>query len=157
MNRMNALPAILCLFMLMGCAAEKKEMPMQYYHDIAMRDAVVDSCVTHGWMPYAVAASAKNFNAADLNSWRYNPSLLQSTAAEVQQSVSIRPPVKADCEHLVVSVLQRQQQQQQDYQQQQLALKQQEVFNQSMQNMQNSMPRTTYCHRSGSHTVCNTY
>jgi hypothetical protein len=53
--------------------------------------------------------------------------------------------------------VQRQQQEQRSYQQQQLAAQQQQALSQSLQTIQNSMPKTTYCNKVGWQTVCNTY
>lgn len=154
---MKKLTVAALLFLLAGCATQKKVIPFQYYNEIALREAVTDACVSQGVMDYQVAAAAKNFNAADLNSWQYDIATYQNAFSEAINTVRAHPPQKATCQGIIIGVMQRQQRNQQAYQQHQLELQQQQIFNQNMQTLQNSMPRTTYCNKIGSRTVCNTY
>lgn len=142
---------------LVGCATPKPTIPYANYQRIATMDAGASKCVALGFMDYQTAAAAKNFAAADLNSWTYDPVFYQTTFAELAASADKTPPTKEQCQGLTVFVTQRVQQQQQSYQQQQLAVQQQQLLNQSLQTMQNSMPKTTYCNKIGWQTVCNTY
>lgn len=142
---------------LVGCATPKPTIPYANYQRIATMDVGANKCVSLGFMDYQTAASARNFAAADLNSWTYDPVFYQTTFAELTAGAEKKPPTKSECEGLAVYVTQRVQQQQQSYQQQQLALQQQQQLNQSLQNIQNSMPKTTYCNKIGWQTVCNTY
>ncbi len=132
-------------------------MPLATYHDISYRDASVDQCVALGFTDYQMAAAAKNFNAQDLNNWSYDPSLYQTAHAESVKQISVQPLKKADCDRLNIATTQRQLSNQQAYQQQLLAAQQQQAMSQSMMAMENARPRTTYCHKSGNNTVCNSY
>ena len=142
--------------LLVGCAQPKPTIPHDNYQRIALMDAGASQCVSLGFMDYQTAAAAKNFAAADLNSWTYDPVYYQTTFSGLMAGAEKTPPTKSQCEGLAVYVAQRVQQQQQSYQQQQLALQQQQQLNQSLQNIQNSMPKTTYCNKIGWQTVCNT-
>ena len=142
---------------LVGCAQPKPTIPYENYQRIALMDAGASKCVSLGFMDYQTAAAAKNFAGADLNSWTYDPVFYQTTFSGLMAGAEKAPPSKSQCESLAVYVTQRVQQQQAAYQQQQLAAQKQQQLNQSLQNMQNSMPKTTYCNKIGWQTVCNTY
>lgn len=61
--------AVLSLGMvLVGCAVQKQQMPLDVYQKLAIREALADKCVSLGFMDFQTAASAKNFDARDLNS-----------------------------------------------------------------------------------------
>lgn len=143
--------------LLAGCATPKPTIPYVNYQRIAVMDVGASKCVSLGYMDYQTAAAAKNFAAADLNSWTYDPVFYQTTFAEISAGAEKAPPSKSSCDELSVIVAQRAQQQQNAYQQQQLAIQKQQQLNQSLQNIQNSMPKTTYCNKIGWQTVCNTY
>ncbi|UXY09921.1 hypothetical protein N7922_18980 [Kosakonia sp. ML.JS2a] len=142
---------------LVGCATQKPTIPYQNYRRIAVQEVAANKCAELGYMDFQVAAAAKNFAAQDLNSWTYDPVVYRSVFATVAASAATNPPGKSQCDAFSVSVIQRNQQQQQAYQQQQLALQQQQQINQSMQTLQSTMPKTTYCNKIGWQTVCNTY
>lgn len=144
---------------LAGCTTPKPTIPYQNYQLIAGWEVVSNKCVSLGFMDYQTAAAAKNFAAQDLNSWTYDPMIYQSVYAGLNAQVeSAKEPIsKQLCDSFAVSIAQRQQRAQQAYQQQQIAMQKQQIFNQEMQNIQNSMPKTTYCNKIGWQTVCNTY
>ena len=145
------------VLVLSGCAIQKQAMPLANYHDISYRDVAVDQCVTLGFMSYQIAAAAKNFNAQDLNSWSYDPVLYQNAYAESVKKIDAKPLQKVDCERLNIAITQRQLNNQQAYQQQLLEAQQQQAMSQSMMAMENARPKTTYCHKSGNQTICNSY
>lgn len=132
-------------------------MPLEHYHGISYRDVAIDQCVTLGFMNYQMAAEAKNFNAQDLNSWSYDPGLYQNAYAESVKQINAKPLQKADCDRLNIATTQRQLNNQQAYQQQLLAAQQQQAMSQSMMAMESARQKTTYCHKVGNQTVCNTY
>lgn len=142
---------------LVGCATPKPTIPYANYQRIALGDVAANKCVSLGFMDYQIAAAAKNYAARDLNSWTYDPVFYQTTFAEISASAEKTPPTKAQCDSFAVAIVQRQQQEQRSYQQQQLAAQQQQALSQSLQTIQNSMPKTTYCNKIGWQTVCNTY
>lgn len=132
-------------------------MPLSYYDELSYRDASAEQCVALNLMNYQTAAAAKNFNQQDLNSWSYDPVLYQNALAESNKRLDAKPLQKKDCDHLAISVAQRQLKDQQDYQQQQLAAQQQQAASQSMMAMERMRPKTTYCHKVRNETVCNSY
>lgn len=81
----------------------------------------------------------------------------QTTFNEMSAAAEKTPPTKAQRDSFAVAIVLRQQQEQHNYQQQQLAAQQQQALSQSLQTLQNSMPKTTYCNKIGWQTVCNTY
>lgn len=142
---------------LVGCATPKPTIPYANYQRIATFDVSADKCVSLGFMDYQIAAAAKNFDARDLNSWTYDPVIYQAAFAQMAAGAEKTPPTKAQCDSFAVAIVQRQQQEQRSYQQQQLAAQQQQALSQSLQTIQNSMPKTTWCNKVGWQTVCNTY
>ncbi len=140
-----------------GCATQRPAIPYQNYEQIALIDVGANKCLSQGFIDLQTAAAAKNFAAADLNSWTYDPRVYQNIYSSVVAKTAEHAIPKEACDGLAISTAQRQQQQQQALQQQQLALQQQQAYSQTMQAMQNSMPKTTYCNKIGFQTVCNTY
>ncbi len=142
---------------LSGCTASKPAIPFENYNRIASMEVTANKCVALGYIDYQTAASGKNLAARALNSWTYDPAVYQTVFLNVSGGAEVQPPNKAQCEEFAVYIIQKQQQDQQAYQQQQLQIQQQQQLNQSLQNIQNTMPKTTYCNRIGWQTVCNTY
>ncbi|VTN14340.1 Uncharacterised protein [Raoultella terrigena] len=150
--------AVLSLgLVLVGCAVQKQQMPLDVYQKLAVREALADKCVSLGFMDFQTAASAKNFDARDLNSWAYDPVIYQTYFSKTSEAMQSTPVDKSICDRYSVSIAQRQQQEQTAYQQQQLAAQQQQAYSQTMQAIQNAAPKTTYCNKIGWQTVCNTY
>ncbi|MGY5958149.1 Lipoprotein [Kosakonia sp. BK9b] len=148
---------VMAATLFVGCAAQKRTIPVQNYQLIAAQEVAANKCAELGYMDFQVAAAAKNFAAQALNSWAYDPQAYQSAFANMTSRAAVAPPTKSQCDAFSVSVIQHSQQQQQAYQQQQLALQQQQQLNQSLQAIQNAAPKTTYCNKIGWQTVCNTY
>lgn len=142
---------------LAGCAVQKQQMPLDVYQTLAIREALADKCVSLGFMDFQTAASFKNFNARDLNSWAYEPIVYQTYFSKTAEAMKSTPVDKTICDRYSVNVAQRVQQEQTAYQQKQLAAQQQQAFSQSMQAIQNAAPKATYCNKIGSQTFCNTY
>ncbi len=125
---------------------------MQNLQLIASNEVTINECVKRGHMDYQVAAAGKNLLGNALNSWSYDPNAYQVTFASYTQQAQNIAIDKPTCDMLAVSIVQQHQQQQQLAQQ-----RQQQQFNQSMQALRDSTPKTTYCNRIGSQTICNTY
>lgn len=129
---------------LLGCAVQKQQMPLDVYQKLAVREILADKCVSLGLMDFNTAASAKNFDARDLNSWAYDPAIYQSYFSKVSVAMQSTPVDKSICDQYSVNIAQRQQLEQAAYQQQQLAAQQQQAYSQTMQALQNAAPKTTY-------------
>ena len=142
---------------LAGCVVQKQQMPANYYDQFAARDFLANKCASLGAMDYQLAAAAKNYNARDLNSWAYDPMLLQSSFSRMTTVLGNTNPTKDQCSSFAIMIAQRLQNDQSAYQQKQLAAQQQQAFSESMQAIRNSAPKTTYCNKIGGQTVCNTY
>ncbi|MEN3754716.1 hypothetical protein ABC733_24840 [Mangrovibacter sp. SLW1] len=145
------------VLILAGCASQKPTIPYQNYELIALKEISASKCLSQGYMDLQTAAAAKNFAVVDLNSWTYDPAIFQSVYAGVESKAKDQQIPKETCDNFAIATVQRQQQQQQAYQQQQIAAQQQQAYSQTMQTIQNSAPKTTYCNKIGFQTVCNTY
>lgn len=149
------------LICLSGCAQQKQQMPYDNYESFAKVQVATDACLKSNLITAQEAGQSNANIAMFLRSWAYDSNHYSNRLEEWRKEVERIKVTQEVCNSLRAKIYQdtieaqRYQKQVEMYLQQQTIAEQQAL--QSIQNMQNTLPKTTYCNRIGTQTICNSY
>lgn len=154
---------LLCasLIFLVGCASKRQIMPEANYKRFAATEVAVDTCLKANYISYQEAGQAHSNVSIFLSSWAYDPVRYSNLLAQASQMASKLTVTQSNCNIIRAKIYQdtleaQRYQHQLEIASQQRAIADQQAL-QSIQNMQNNLPKTTYCNQYGTQTICNSY
>ncbi len=152
------------LICLAGCAQQKQQMPQMpfdNYERFAKVQVATDACLKSNLITAQEAGQSNANISMFLSSWAYNSNHYSNRLEEWRKELEKIKVTQEICNSLRAKIyqdtieVQRHQEQAEMYLQQQAIARQRAL--QSIQNMQNTLPKTTYCNRIGTQTICNSY
>jgi hypothetical protein len=154
-NKEPEMKSILCAvfagLILMGCAAQRPQLPDDQYFGFARTWHTIGWCAYKGWMDPATAASGKSYVSATINKYSFDRERLAQEDKSSVIAQSLNELTEGDCRNIAVSIQTRKQQI--DNQNATTAMQQQ-----AAQEMINSTKSTqTYCNKIGTQVLCNSY
>lgn len=151
-------------FLLQACSTTPAPMLSDYqYQQFGAFFATIDRCGVLGYTSPEVVAYGKIQMSYQLNSYSYYPERIRSAMTEVSSGLdkaladsdsSKNPEMTTICNGLAMRVAEMRQQQQINAAN---AQAEQQAMQNTIQSLQNSTPKTTYCNSFGSQTSCTTY
>lgn len=159
-NLLLVIPA----FLLQACSTTPAPMLSDYqYQQFGAFFAAIDRCGVLGYTSPEVVSYGKIQMSNQLNSYRYYPERLRSVMTEFGSGLdkeligadsSKDPRMTKICNGLAMRVADMRQQQQINAAN---AQAEQQAMQNTIQSLQNSTPKTTYCNSFGTQTSCTTY
>ena len=155
------------LICLAGCAQQKQQMPQtaqmpfDNYERFAKVQTLTDACLKSNLITAQEAGQSNANISMFLSSWAYNSNHYSSRLEEWRKEVEKIKVTQEVCNSLRAKIYQdtietQRYQKQVEMHLQQQAIKEQRALR-SIQNMQNTLPKTTYCNTIGTQTFCNSY
>ena len=149
------------LFFLAGCAQQKQQMPDANYEMFAKVEVASDACLKSNFITAQEAGQAHSNISLFLSSWAYDYVRYSNILAQGHEELKKIKITQEGCNLLRAKIYQynievQRYQKQMEMAAQQKALADQQAL-QSIQNMQNTLPKTTYCNQIGTQTICNSY
>lgn len=155
------------LICLAGCAQQKQQMPQEAqmpfdnYERFATVQVATDACLKSNLITAQEAGQSNANISMFLSSWAYNSNLYSSRLEKLRKEVEKRKITQEVCNSLRAQIYQDTIEAQRYQRQVEMHLQQQAIEEQralrSIQDMQNTLPKTTYCNRIGTQTICNSY
>lgn len=149
------------LIFLAGCASQKQSMPEENYNQFASMEVAADACLKANYLTYQETGQAHSDISILLNSWSYDAVKYSNLLMRGAQIANTNKLTQANCNITRAKIYQYTLEVQRYQQQLQIASQQRAIADQQalqyLQNSQNSLPKTTYCNRYGTQTICNTY
>ena len=153
------------LICLAGCAQQKQQMPQgeqmpfDNYERFAQVQVATDACLKSNLITAQEAGQSNANISMFLSSWAYNSNHYSSRLEEWRKEVEKTKVTQEVCNSLRAIIYQDTIEAQRYQRQVEMHLQQQAEQRalQSIQNMQNTLPKTTYCNTIGTQTFCNSY
>ena len=154
---------LLCvpLSLLAGCAQQKQQMPDANYEKFAKVEVASDACLNSNFITAQEGGQAHSNISLFLSSWTYDYVRYSNLLAQGHQDVKKIKITQEGCNLLRAKIYQDTIEAQRYEKQMEIAVQQKAVADQqalqSIQNMQSTSPKTTYCNQIGTQTICNSY
>ena len=159
------------LICLAGCAQQKQQMPQtaqtaqtaqmpfDNYERFAKVQTLTDACLKSNLITAQEAGQSNANISMFLSSWAYNSNHYSSRLEEWRKEVEKIKVTQEVCNSLRAKIYQDTIEAQRYQKQVEMHLQQQAEQRalRSIQNMQNTLPKTTYCNSIGTQTICNSY
>lgn len=145
------------LIWLAGCATSSPVLTEDLYERSAFRIALSERCATGGMMDANTAAAGSSMVQEGVAQFAYDPVRLQKLTNDVSREMQNTPITQAHCNAWAYEIARGQQSRAQAQARAAADAAAVNAAAQSMQSIQQSLPKTTYCNRFGTQVTCNTY
>lgn len=149
------------LLILVGCAQQKPQMPDGLYEDFAKVQVSTDGCLQANFITPEEAGQSKYNIDFFLGRFTYDPVRYSALLADGYESIKKGTITQEGCNLVRATIYQMTMVEQNLQRQDEIRMQQQAVATQrslqALENMQYNSPKTTYCNRFGTQTICSTY
>lgn len=147
--------ALVCSVITLGLSGCASKMPEDVYNKLALKDVLTSLCLQNNFINYQQAGQERSNISYFLSTWSYDRNNYQTWySAHMSQYSTAGGVTESTCNELNAQIYTDTMEAQANRQQRQADI---QGLNQSIQNMNNSMPKTTFCNRYGTQVMCSTY
>lgn len=141
------------MFFLQSCATVKPELQDSQYQQFALAFVAGERCVAQGYTAPDVIAFGNRQLGYNLNSYAYDAEKMRAALSSINANVS-EQPTREQCNLIALRFAEMRQTVESNAANAQI---QEQSMQDAAQYLRNTAPKTTYCNRLGTQTICNTY